>query len=194
VKPKILIVSGSPRRNGNCAAMAETLTEAAFAEGADVEMVYLNDLTIKPCQGCDACQEKSSDGCIIDDDMAQLYSKIGAADAIVIASPVYWFNISGQTKVFIDRLYAVGIGQKNIFKGKRMGVILAYADPDPFSSGAVNALRTFQDISRYLGTTLEGMVYGSASAAGDIAENHEVMEKAAALGKQLAIVKRDSRQ
>jgi multimeric flavodoxin WrbA len=118
--------------------------------------------------------------------MNQLYPKLEEADSVVIASPIYWFNISAQTKIFIDRLYAVGVGQNNIFSGKKFAFILSFADPDPFVSGAVNALRSFQDICRYVGATIEGMVYGSADSAGEIKGNQDVMEKAYLLGNHLA--------
>ena len=81
--------------------------------------------------------------------------------------------------------------QKNIFKGKNFAIILTFADPDPFVSGAVNALRSFQDICRYLGANIEGMVYGSASGAGEIKEKQDVMEKAVLLGQHLATIKRN---
>jgi multimeric flavodoxin WrbA len=187
---KILIVLGSPRKKGNSATLAAKVAEAAVADGADVEIVYLNGLKIKPCQGCEKCQQESSVGCAIEDEMTQLYSKLQEADTIVVASPIYWFNISAQTKIFIDRLYAVGVGHKNIFKGKNFAIILSFADPDPFVSGAVNALRSFQDICRYLGANIEGMVYGSASDAGEIKEKQDVMEKAILLGKHLATISR----
>jgi multimeric flavodoxin WrbA len=189
LNPKILIVLGSPRKKGNSATLAAKVAEGAIADGADVETVYLNGLNIKPCQGCEKCQEESFDGCAIEDDMNPLHSKIQEADSIVIASPIYWFNISAQTKIFIDRLYAVGVGQKNIFKGKNIAIILSFADPDPFISGAVNALRSFQDICRYLGANIEGMVYGSASGAGKIKERQDVMEKAVLLGKHLGSIR-----
>jgi multimeric flavodoxin WrbA len=186
---KILIVLGSPRKKGNSATLAAKLAEGAIAHGADVETIYLNGLDIKPCQGCEKCQQESFVGCAIEDEMAPIYSKLREADSIVVATPIYWFNISAQTKIFIDRLFAVGVGQKNIFKGKRFAIILSFADPDPFVSGAVNALRSFQDICRYLGANIEGMVYGSACDAGEIAEKQDVMEKAAILGKHLAAIK-----
>ncbi len=189
MNPKILIVLGSPRKKGNSATLAAKVAEGAIADGADVETVYLNGLNIKPCQGCEKCQQESFNGCAIEDEMNQLYSKMQKADSVVVASPIYWFNISAQTKIFIDRLYAVGVGQKNIFKGKNIAIILSFADPDPFISGAVNALRSFQDICRYLGANIEGMVYGSASGAGEIKEKQDVMEKAVLLGKHLATIR-----
>ena len=189
LNPKILIVLGSPRKKGNSATLAAKVAEGAIADGADVETVYLNGLNIKPCQGCEKCQQESFNGCAIEDEMNQLYAKMQEADSVVVASPIYWFNISAQTKIFIDRLYAVGVGQKNIFKGKNIAIILTFADPDPFTSGAVNALRAFQDICKYVGANIEGMVYGSASGAGEIKEKQDVMEKAVLLGKHLATIR-----
>ncbi len=185
---KILVILGSPRKKGNSATLADKMAESAIAAGAIIEKVYLNGLDIKPCQGCEKCQDKSFTGCAVKDDMASIHSKIQGADSIVIASPIYWFDFSAQTKIFIDRLYAVGIGEKNILKGKNTAVILTYADSDPFISGAVNALRSFQDICRFLGANIEGMVYGSAHGAGEIKENQDVMEQSALLGKRLASI------
>ncbi len=182
----ILIILGSPRKKGNSAILANQLAEGAANRGANVETVYLNSLKIKPCQGCEKCQDESFYGCAVEDDMNLLYSKLKSADAVVIASPVYWFNVSAQTKIFIDRLYAVGVGKKNIFKGKKFAILLSYADPDPFISGAVNALRSFQDICSYLEATIEGMVYGRANKAGEIKEQTDVMEQAYLLGRNLA--------
>jgi hypothetical protein len=85
----------------------------------------------------------------------------------------------------IDRIYAIGGGGKNILAGKNLGILLAYADSDPFTSGAVNALRMFQDISAYLGTVITGSVYGSAFEAGEIASNTEVLDQARELGEKL---------
>ena len=185
MKPKVLIILGSPRKKGNSASLAARATEGAISKGADVESIYINRLKLRPCQGCEKCQKEDFAGCAIDDKMNELFPKLSSADSIIIASPVYWFNISAQTKIFIDRLYAVGVGKKNIFKGKKLAIILTYADPDPFVSGAVNAIRSFQDICQYLGANFEGMVYGRAGDAGEILKNKDVMEKAYLLGSNL---------
>jgi len=70
--------------------------------------------------------------------------------------------------------------------GKKFGILLSYGDADPFASGAVNALRTFQDALHYIGAEMAGMVYGSASKAGEIRKNEAVMQEAFALGKKIA--------
>ncbi len=183
----ILIVLGSPRRHGNSAALAEALAKGAGAAGAAVETIFLQGLDINPCTACDACRKKKARGCVIADEMQPLYSKIKAADAIVIAGPVYWFSVSAQTKLFMDRWYALG-GDNDYrgLRGKRFGILLAFADADAFSSGAVNALHTFQDAIGYLGGSIAGMVYGSAKKAGEIRARKDLLRQAAELGKKLA--------
>ena len=184
---KILIVMGSPRKDGNSATLAKQVAEGAKATGAEVESFYLHTMNIQPCTACDACREEGDKDCVIDDDMDTLYPKLRQADALVIASPIYWFTVSAQTKLFMDRWYAFGgPGEEYAaFAGKRIGIVLTYADVDPFASGAVNALRTFQDAFNYVGAEIIGMVYGSASEAGEIRNNRDLMQKAYELGKQL---------
>jgi multimeric flavodoxin WrbA len=118
-----------------------------------------------------------------------LYPKLQAADAIVIASPIYWFTMSAQTKLFIDRWYALESPQGNVLKGKQFGILLTYGDTDPYSSGAINAIRTFQDMMRYIGGQIAGIVYGTAMDIGDVAKQPELMERAFMLGQKLGTTK-----
>ena len=184
-KKRVIIVVGSPRKNGNSATLAGRVAEGARAAGADVETFYLHGMDIKPCDACDACLEDTALDCIINDDMKGLYPKLREADALVIASPIYWFTVSAQTKLFMDRCYALGGPQGNTLSGKRVGVVLVYGDTDAVNSGAVNAIRTFQDAFAYIGADLVGMVYGSAMGPGEIGGNHQVMERAYSLGREL---------
>jgi multimeric flavodoxin WrbA len=187
-RKKILLVMGSPRKEGNSATLAKQVAAGAEAGGAEVESFTLHGMNIQPCTACNACREEKSKGCVIDDDMEVLYSKLRQADALVISSPIYWFTVSAQTKLFMDRWYALGgPGEEYAaFAGKRIGIVLTYADVDPFTSGAVNALRTFQDAFNYVGAEIVGMVYGSASEAGEIARNRDLMGEAYELGKKLS--------
>jgi len=183
---KIMVVIGSPRKNGNSASLAKQVAAGAKEEGATVETVFLQGLNIKACTACDACRKKLRKDCIIQDDMKALYPKIKAADGIVIASPIYWFTVSAQTKLFMDRWYALGGDDGYDLAGKRFAIVLAYADADPFTSGAVNALRTFQDAFNYIGAEVVGTVYGSAWKAGEIKKNKALMNSAYELGRKLA--------
>jgi multimeric flavodoxin WrbA len=183
---KIMVVLGSPRRKGNSATLARQVVDGARSAGAKVETFFLQALDIRPCTACDVCRTRLKKQCVIKDDMNLLYPKMKAADAIVLASPIYWFTVSAQTKLFMDRWYALGGDDGYELAGKKFGIVLSYADADPFISGAVNALRTFQDAFRFIGAKLVGAVYGSAWKAGEIKQNKALMDAAFELGKNLA--------
>ena len=182
----VLIFMGSPRRGGNSSILAKKVAEGAEAAGAEVESFFLHEMDIRPCDACDVCRDKTDTDCILSDDLLDVFPKLRQADGIVIASPVYWFTVSAQTKLFMDRWYALGGPEGYALKGKKFGIVLTYADEDPFTSGAVNALRTFQDALNFIEAKIVGMVYGSAWEAGKIRDNREVMEKAYELGKKMA--------
>jgi multimeric flavodoxin WrbA len=103
----------------------------------------------------------------------------------VIASPIYWFTFSAQTKLCIDQWYALEGPGGSALAGKQFGLLLTYGDADPYSSGAVNAIRTFQDMMRYLRAEVIGLVYGSASKVGDVQGQPQLMKRALELGQRL---------
>jgi multimeric flavodoxin WrbA len=185
-KKSVLITVGSPRKEGNSSTLARQVAAGGKDHGAEVETFYLHDMNIKPCNACDACREQPDIDCVLEDDMRILYPKLKNADAIVLAGPVYWFTVSAQTKLFMDRWYGLHGDNGYELAGKRFGIILVYADEDPFASGAVNALRTFQDALGYMGAEIVDMVYGSAWKAGEVRDNQDLMKKAYELGKALA--------
>ncbi|MEK7243738.1 MAG: flavodoxin family protein, partial [Thermodesulfobacteriota bacterium] len=182
---KVLVLLGSHRKMGNSAILAAQIAKGAKAAGAKVETIFLHGLKIAPCNACYACQKEKSKGCAIKDAMQDLYPKLLAADAWVIASPVYWFTMSAQTKLFMDRCFALLAYGQDVFAGKRIAIAMSYGDADPFVSGCVNALRTFQDAFHYTGAKIVGMVYGSAFGAGEIRANESLMKAAGELGKKL---------
>jgi multimeric flavodoxin WrbA len=143
-------------------------------------------MDIKPCQACWVCQKPDSKGCAIDDEMQAAFPKLIEAGSWVIASPVHWFNMSAQTKLFMDRCFALRAYGKKPFAGKRIAIAMSYGDTDPFTSGCVNALRCFQDSFNYVGSKIVGMVYGSALEAGDIKSNKALLKEAERLGRKLA--------
>jgi multimeric flavodoxin WrbA len=189
---QVLIILGSPRKKGNSSTLAAQISRGAESTGADVETLFLQDLKISPCKGCDTCQAHDSKGCAIKDDMQEIYPKLIKADAWVIASPVYWFTMSAQTKIFMDRCYALPAYARNPFAGKRIAIAMSYGDSDPVKSGCVNALRTFQDAFRYTRSKIVGMVYGTAMKAGEIADNKALMWEAEELGRLLVSLQLDN--
>lgn len=181
----IIALMASPRKGSNSTLLGNKIVEGARASGGRVEVVSLHRMKIKPCTACDKCHAADDRFCVIRDDMQKLYPKIVAADAIIYATPVYWFTVSAQMKLFLDRTYALGGPSGYALRGKRMAVALTYGDVDPFRSGAVNALRTFQDAFAYVGAEFVGYVYGTGLAPGEIAKNRALMREAWELGRTL---------
>ena len=185
-KRRIVVLKGSPRKNGNSAALVDQVAAGARAAGAEVQSIFLHGMEINACDGCDACHTESYAGCIVEDDMQTLYPRLLEADVWVIASPVYWFTVSAQTKLFMDRCYALIDDGGWLVRGKKIGIVMTYGDSDPFSSGALNVFRTFQDGYNYAGAKIIGFVHGSASKPGEIRGNQAVMAEAFGLGERLA--------
>jgi multimeric flavodoxin WrbA len=179
----ILILKGSPREHGNSNTLAEQVAAGARASGATVESLMLHPMDIRPCDACDTCQETGV--CIIKDDMQKVYPLLEKADAILIASPIYWFTLNAQTKLCIDRWYALEGPGGNALHGKQVGIVLTYGDSDLYTSGGINAIHTFESMFRYIGAEIVGMVYGTADKIGDVQKQPELMERAYRLGQQL---------
>jgi multimeric flavodoxin WrbA len=182
---KVLVLLGSPRKNGNSSILAREIAAGAESSGAVVESVFIQGMDINACQACWGCQKPDSKGCVIKDDMQEIFPKLIEADSWVIATPVHWFNMSTQTKLWLDRCFALARYGDNPFK-KKIAIAISYGDADPYASGAVNAIRSFQDSFRYVGAKIAGIVYGSALEKGDMEKNHEVLKAAEKLGKKLA--------
>lgn len=98
---KVIGITGSQRKNGNTAFLVqETLNSI---DGAETELISLGDYEIKGCNGCEGC--KKTYKCVIQDGMQEIYPKLLSADAIVVGSPTYFYNITSIMKAFIERLY-----------------------------------------------------------------------------------------
>jgi multimeric flavodoxin WrbA len=183
--PRVLIVAASPRPAGNSTVLAAEAARGAADAGAEVLTVRLADLAIGPCLACGGCRKSGAKGCVRNDDITALHPGVKDADAILIASPVYWFTMSAQAKIFMDRLYAFGAKNYRELKGKRAGVILTSGDADLKGSGAINAVRAFEDSFAYLGIAVAGIVHGHGGQAGSVRKDKALMAKAYALGKSL---------
>lgn len=180
---KVLILKGSPRERGNSAVLADAAAEGARETGAEVESVYLHALRILPCSACEGCREPG--GCVLDDDMRDLLPKVAAADSILFATPVYWFTLSAQLKLCIDRWYSFQVSGWRELRGTRFGVVLTYGDTDLYSSGGINAVNTFETMARFLHSPIAGIVHGSVSDVGDVEKHPELLDQAKELGRRL---------
>ena len=102
---KVLCVQGSPRKNGNSATVSRRFLKTAGERGADIKTFHLNDLDYKPCQACYVCKTKL-DHCTLKDDLTPVLDAFGKCDLAVVATPVYYGDISAQAKAFIDRTFS----------------------------------------------------------------------------------------
>jgi multimeric flavodoxin WrbA len=182
----ILVLKSSPRARGNSSLLADALIRGAIEAGAKVDQFSMRELKIQPCDGCDACHNQPGSGCVIDDDMQMIYPMLKQADALVLASPVYWFTYSAQLKLVVDRFYALEGPEGNTLKGKQVAVILTYGDSNEKTSGAINAIHAFEDMFSYIRAPIVEVLHASASDEGDIEKNPEMMQRAAELGRKLA--------
>lgn len=180
----VVILKGSPRPNGNSSVLADQAATGAREAGAQVDSFFLQNMNLRDCDGCDEC--RLTGVCMQKDDMQKVYPKLLAADGIVLASPIYWFTFTAQLKSCIDRWYSLWNYKNDAFKAKSFGVILTYGDTDLYTSGAINAIHTFETMFRFIQADVAGWVYGSLSDIGDAQQNPELMEKAYRLGRKLA--------
>jgi multimeric flavodoxin WrbA len=186
----ILILSGSPKKDGNTAALVEWFTEGARSKGARIELIRAAFLKHKSpgCTSCRSCQKQKAYGCVIQDDVSPVLRKMALADVIVMATPLYFFAASAQLKVVIDRMFslykwdnAAGT-MKTALKGKTL-VPLASAYEDI----GLDALETpFILTADYTGMKFESLLVPNAGESGEIRKKHGVREKAIAFGQKFA--------
>jgi multimeric flavodoxin WrbA len=98
---KIIAFLGSPRKNGNTELLLHEVIKGIEASGYPVKTFNLNSMHISPCQDCGGCDHTGE--CIVKDDMSEIYPEIRAADRIILASPIFFFALSAQSKTMIDR-------------------------------------------------------------------------------------------
>lgn len=101
---KLLILLGSPRKGANGETLVQKIAEVVEQGGWTTEYIRLNDMSIRPCQGCGGCDKTGN--CVVKDDMTEVYQAVDAADRIIMVSPVYFYGLSAQCKSCGDRFQA----------------------------------------------------------------------------------------
>ena len=173
---RILILSGSPRKNGNSDILCEQFTKGAEEAGNSVEKVYVQDLKIGGCRACYECRKTKE--CVQKDDMTKLLDKMVAADVIVLATPVYFYSMDGQMKIMIDRTLPryTEIADKDFY------FIATAAAGKRAMERTMDGLRGFTDCLP--GAKVKGMVYGEGVyQKGEVMETR-AMKEAFEAGKQ----------
>lgn len=177
---KVLIISTSLRGGSNSDILAKECEKGAKEAGHDVEYISLKGKDIRFCIGCLACQSKGS--CVLKDDVADIMEKVMEAEIIVYATPIYYYEMSGQMKTLLDRLnplYPTDYKFRDIYM-----IATAAEDEENTFEKAYNGLQGWVDC--FEKATLKGIVTGGGiNDAGDAVNHVEIMKKAYELGKGL---------
>ncbi|MGD9212913.1 MAG: flavodoxin family protein [Desulfobacteraceae bacterium] len=133
---KIVFIQGSPRKNGNTRAMTNIAMAAAKRHGAEVTEIDATTLEFKVpgCMGCRKCQETEEFKCVVDDGVARAVATLGMYDAVILATPLFWWSYSAQLKIFIDRMFSTSKvndpqNYRSLLAGKTFGLLATAGGP-----------------------------------------------------------------
>ncbi len=175
----VLVLSSTLRKNGNSELLAKEFFKGAQEAGNNVEFVTLQDKEIKFCKGCLACQKLGS--CVIKDDSIEITEKMKNADVIAFASPIYYYEMSGQLKTMLDRANALFTSD---YKFRDIYFLSTAADSDKHSADiAIQGIKGW--IACFSKTEFKGAVLAAGvEAPGDVI-NSSAMKEAYELGKDV---------
>lgn len=177
-KMKILVITGSPRKNGNSNTLAEHFIKGAEEAGHKVVRFDSAFKNVHPCIACNKCGMNGE--CVFKDDFEFVRNNIVDADAVVFATPMYYFGISAQIKAVIDRFYAIN-GQIHV--PKKSVLILTYADTS--SKEAQPIINHYETLLNYLGWSDAGKVIASGVWTEGSVNNTQYPKQAYELGKNI---------
>ena len=179
---KIVILNGSPRKLGNTSVLVKAFTEGAESVGNTVTEFLLDRMDIHGCKGCFGGQSSKECPCVQKDDMAQIYPAVKECDVVVLASPLYYWTMSGQLRTALDRLFALEEGGGNLLRGNgKSSALLMAAEGHGFD----DAVLYYDHLMEHLQwKNLGSVLAGGNMAVGDIKGKIEI-EQAYALGKSI---------
>lgn len=180
---KIVSVLGSPRMRSNSSTIAKRFCITAQKLGAEVKTFTLNDLHFRGCQGCMACKTKL-DRCALEDDLTEVLEAVHETDILILASPVYYWDISAQMKAFIDRTFSFFVPdfmtnpqKSRLAPGKKLVFILSQGNSD--KNSFTDIFPKFDSFFRAYGFNDTRLIRAFGVAAPGEVENHkEVMDLA----------------
>ncbi|WP_312811506.1 flavodoxin family protein [Sedimentibacter sp.] len=178
---KILVLSGSPHKNGTTSLLIDEFYEGATQSGHEVVRIDTAKLKINPCLGCNHCR-RNEGKCVHEyDDMLEIILHLLTADAVVLVSPLYYFGLTAQLKTVIDRFYSVNSLLRE--SPKKLYLIAAGADTDDWAMDGVRA--HYKTLCKYLGWHEGGTLLAYGLAERQDAENSEYKIMANKFGKEI---------
>lgn len=176
----IVVLSGSPRKNGNTELLVNSFVEGARVHN-EVEVVSIREYKVNPCIGCNACRSNSEKKCFQNDDMKIVFDKLSNADILVIASPVYFYGISSQLKAMIDRFHSP---ERNGIGINGLALLLVGADTIPNLFDSIKS--QYQLTLEYFHLKDYGMVLVGGVEEKAAIKGNEKLKEAYSLGLSLS--------
>lgn len=181
--PRVIGLSGSPRRGGNTETLLDEALKGASSAGASASKIILNELIFRPCQGCGGCDRTGR--CVMIDDMDAVYEEVLSADGIIVASPLYFAGVSAQLKMMVDRFQCewvrrlkLGIAEPRAARG--VFLCVAGSDAQEHFACAQKAVRAF---FKTVGAEWAGdLFFAGVEEKGAIAGRTEALAEAFKLG------------
>jgi multimeric flavodoxin WrbA len=186
---KILIITGSPNKSGNTAALVASFSEGCRKAGVTPEIVDAARLKYKVngCVACMACQRQAAFHCVIKDEASKVISRVPGADILVIATPVYTFGPTAQVKLLLDRFYSLvkcrGTTPTGPLTKLRM-VLIASAGGGPAALDPIR--RTFAASAKFLGIKFDHLLIPNAGEEGSVPGDKKALRAAYDFGLRLA--------
>lgn len=176
---KVLVLSGSPRKDGNSELLCDEFIKGAVESGNDVEKIRVSAKKVAPCSACYYCKDNGGK-CVHNDDMAEILQKMIDADVLVLASPVYFYSVDAQLKAVIDRTVARWLEVKD----KDFYYIVTMADEDLASADTTLAcFRGYADCVE--GAKEKGVIIGNGVYKSGEIKNSDAMITAYEMGKSV---------
>jgi multimeric flavodoxin WrbA len=183
-KMKTVGFVGSPRKGGNTEILVEEILAGASEKGSETVIYNVNELRIAGCQACYYCRDHI--GCVLKDDMQKMYEEIIKADAVVFGSPIYMWQMSGQMKIFIDRLLPFLNPAYSLKKGKRKDLILAFTQGQSESAIFMPYYESTGEMLEFLGFNIAGLIVApGVDEKEDIRKQKNTLQKARSMGQGL---------
>jgi multimeric flavodoxin WrbA len=170
---KALVLSSSPRRNGNSALLAQAAAKGLREAGHGCELVYADDVLKSFLRDCRTCRKEDGE-CAIDDAFHRTFLDVFLpADGFIAATPIYWYGMSAQLKAFFDRMFCYVAASypksQDVVRsmmGKRIGLLVSSEETFPTVSAGIT--HQLQEYCRYTRSTFVGVVHGIGNARGDV--------------------------
>lgn len=179
-----LAINGSPRKGGNTEMLLRKALEPIAAAGHQTDLLQVGGTRLRGCTACGACSRIRNKRCVIEEDVFNpAFSKMIAADAILIGSPSYFSDMTAETKALIDRAGCVGLANGGLLRRKIGAAVVAER-----RGGAVHVMDSIQHMFLMSEMIVPGSTYwnfGVGAAPGDVLKDNEALENMRNLGAQI---------